>query len=191
MTAFKSDFLNVLQSRGFIHQISDQDSLDAVAARPERPADIGFGCTAPSLPVSMVQLVCVSCRKQPANKPIALMGGGTTRVGDPSGKDETRKILSIEDIERNKDGIKQVFSRFLKFGEGTSDAIMPDNAEWLTKLNWIEMLRDVGRHFSVNRMLSMDSVKLRLERDQEVSFLEFNYMCLQAYYFVALFRLHG
>src|SRR5206468_1365961 len=120
------------------------------------------------------------------NKPIALMGGGTTRVGDPSGKDETRKILSIEDIERNKEGIKQVFSRFLNFGEGKHDAIMPDNAEWLTKLNWIEMLRDIGRHFSVNRMLAMDSVKLRLERDQEMSFIEFNYMILQAYDFVVL-----
>jgi tyrosyl-tRNA synthetase len=114
------------------------------------------------------------------------MGGGTTRVGDPSGKDETRKILSIEDIERNKDGIKQVFSKFLTFGEGKHDAVMPDNAEWLTKLNWIEMLRDIGRHFSVNRMLAMDSVKLRLERDQEMSFIEFNYMILQAYDFAVL-----
>src|ERR1700681_1412015 len=119
------------------------------------------------------------------------MGGGTTRVGDPSGKDETRKILSIEDIERNKEGIKQVFSRFLKFGEGKHDAVMPDNAEWLTKLNWIEMLRDIGRHFSVNRMLAMDSVKLRLERDQEMSFIEFNYMILQAYDFVELSRRVG
>jgi tyrosyl-tRNA synthetase len=114
------------------------------------------------------------------------MGGGTTRVGDPSGKDETRKILSIEDIEHNKEGIKQVFSRFLSFGDGKHDAVMPDNAEWLTKLNWIEMLRDIGRHFSVNRMLAMDSVKLRLERDQEMSFIEFNYMILQAYDYVVL-----
>jgi len=130
--------------------------------------------------------MCLYWLQQTGNKPIALMGGGTTRVGDPSGKDETRKILSIEDIERNKDGIKQVFSRFLRFGTGKSDAIMPDNAEWLTKLNWIEMLRDIGRHFSVNRMLAMDSVKLRLERDQEMSFIEFNYMVLQAYDFVVL-----
>src|SRR5207342_1281310 len=129
--------------------------------------------------------------QQTGNKPIALMGGGTTRVGDPSGKDETRKILSIEDIERNKDGIKQVFSRFLRFGEGKPDAVMPDNAEWLTKLNWIEMLRDIGRHFSVNRMLAMDSVKLRLEREQEMSFIEFNYMILQAYDFVELARRTG
>jgi tyrosyl-tRNA synthetase len=187
MTAFKSDFLNVLQSRGFIHQISDADSLDALAARGELVAYIGFDCTAPSLHVgSMVQIMCLYWLQQTGNTPIALMGGGTTRVGDPSGKDETRKILSIEDIERNKKGIKQVFSRFLKFGDGRHDAIMPDNADWLTKLNWIEMLRDIGRHFSVNRMLAMDSVKLRLERDQEMSFIEFNYMILQAYDYVVL-----
>ncbi|WP_213775479.1 tyrosine--tRNA ligase [Bradyrhizobium sp. dw_78] len=187
MTAFKSDFLNVLQSRGFIHQISDPDSLDALAARRELTAYIGFDCTAPSLHVgSMVQIMCLYWLQQTGNKPIALMGGGTTRVGDPSGKDETRKILSIEDIERNKNGIKQVFSRFLQFGEGKSDAVMPDNAEWLTKLNWIDMLRDIGRHFSVNRMLAMDSVKLRLERDQEMSFIEFNYMILQAYDYTVL-----
>ncbi|MDB5607238.1 MAG: tyrosine tRNA synthetase [Bradyrhizobium sp.] len=187
MTAFKSDFLNVLQSRGFIHQISDPGSLDALAARRELVAYIGFDCTAPSLHVgSMVQIMCLYWLQQTGNKPIALMGGGTTRVGDPSGKDETRKILSIEDIERNKEGIKQVFSRFLNFGDGEHDAVMPDNAEWLTKLNWIEMLRDIGRHFSVNRMLAMDSVKLRLERDQEMSFIEFNYMILQAYDYVVL-----
>jgi tyrosyl-tRNA synthetase len=187
MTAFKSDFLNVLQGRGFIHQISDPDSLDGLAARRELVAYIGFDCTAPSLHVgSMVQIMCLYWLQQTGNKPIALMGGGTTRVGDPSGKDETRKILSIEDIERNKEGIKQVFSRFLSFGEGKHDAVMPDNAEWLTKLNWIEMLRDIGRHFSVNRMLAMDSVKLRLERDQEMSFIEFNYMILQAYDYAVL-----
>jgi len=187
MTAFKSDFLNVLQSRGFIHQVSDPDSLDGLAARGELVAYIGFDCTAASLHVgSMVQIMCLYWLQQTGNKPIALMGGGTTRVGDPSGKDETRKILSIEDIEHNKEGIKQVFARFLKFGEGKNDAVMPDNAEWLTKLNWIEMLRDIGRHFSVNRMLAMDSVKLRLERDQEMSFIEFNYMILQAYDFVVL-----
>jgi len=187
MTAFKSDFLNILQERGFIHQVSDPASLDALAAKGELTAYIGFDCTAPSLHVgSMVQIMCLYWIQQTGNKPIALMGGGTTRVGDPSGKDETRKILSIEDIERNKEGIKQVFSRFLKFGDGKHDAVMPDNAEWLTKLNWIEMLRDIGRHFSVNRMLAMDSVKLRLERDQEMSFIEFNYMILQAYDFVVL-----
>src|ERR1700757_1059094 len=192
MSAFKSDFLNILGERGFIHQISDPDSLDALAAKSELVAYIGFDCTAPSLHVgSMVQIMCLYWLQQTGNKPIALMGGGTTRVGDPSGKDETRKILSIEDIESNKEGIKQVFSRFLTFGEGSRDAVMPDNAEWLTKLNWIEMLRDIGRHFSVNRMLSMDSVKLRLERDQEMSFIEFNYMVCQAYDFVELSRRTG
>src|SRR4029077_20908555 len=189
MTAFKSDFLDVLQSRGFIHQISDPDSLDALAARRELVAYIGFDCTAPSLHVgSMVQIMCLYWLQQTGNKPIALMGGGTTRVGDPSGKDETRRILSIEEIEQNKEGIKQVFSRFLTFGEVRSDAFMPDNAEWLTKLNWIEMLRDIGRHFSVNRMLTMDSVRRRLEREQEMSFIEFNYMVCQAYDFVELSR---
>ncbi|HXL29742.1 MAG TPA: tyrosine--tRNA ligase [Bradyrhizobium sp.] len=188
MTAFKSDFLNVLRSRGFIHQISDPDSLDALAAKRELVAYIGFDCTAPSLHVgSMVQIMCLYWLQQTGNKPIALMGGGTTRVGDPSGKDATRRILSIEDIERNKEGIKQVFSQhLLEFGDGKHDAVMPDNAEWLTKLNWIEMLRDIGRHFSVNRMLAMDSVKLRLDRDQEMSFIEFNYMILQAYDYVVL-----
>src|SRR4030088_1329258 len=187
MTAFKSDFLNVLQSRGFIHQISDPGSLDALAARRELVAYIGFDCTPPPPPLgSMVHIMCLYWLQQTGNKPIALMGGGTTRVGDPSGKDETRKILSIEDIERNKEGIKQVFSRFLSFGDGKHDAVMPDNAEWLTKLNWIEMLRDIGRPFSVKRMLAMDSVKLRLDRDQEMSFIEFNYMILQAYDFVVL-----
>jgi len=186
MTAFKSEFLNVMQQRGFVHQISDPDSLDALAQKRELVAYIGFDCTAPSLHVgSMVQIMCLYWLQQTGNKPIALMGGGTTRVGDPSGKDETRKILSIEDIESNKDGIKQVVLPVPRFGEGKADAVMPDNAEWLTKLNWIEMLRDIGRHFSVNRMLAMDSVKLRLERDQEMSFIEFNYMILQAYdYFV-------
>src|ERR1700759_3719532 len=192
MTAFKSDFLNVLQERGFIHQISDPESLDALAAKRELVAYIGFDCTAPSLHVgSMVQIIGLYWPGQSGNKPIALMGGGTTRVGDPSGKDETRKILSIEDIEKNKDGIKQVFSKFLTFGDGKSDAIMPDNAEWLTKLNYIDFLRDVGRHFSVNRMLAMDSVRMRIERDQEMSFIEFNYMCLQAYDFVELNRRYG
>ena len=193
MTAFKSDFLNVLRSRGFIHQISDPDSLDALAARRELTAYIGFDCTAPSLHVgSMVQIMCLYWLQQTGNKPIALMGGGTTRVGDPSGKDATRRILSIEDIERNKEGIKQVFSQhLLGFGDGKHDAVMPDNAEWLTKLNWIEMLRDIGRHFSVNRMLTMDSVRLRLEREQEMSFIEFNYMVCQAYDFVELSRRVG
>src|SRR4030081_2360110 len=185
MTAFKSDFLRELEWRGFIHQISDPDSLDALAAKGELTAYIGFDCTAPSLHVgSMVQIMCLYWLQQTGNKPIALMGGGTTRVGDPSGKDETRKILSIEDSERNKEGIKQVFSRFLSFGNGKHDAIMPDNAEWLTRLNWIEMLRDIGRHFSVNRMLAMDSVKLRPARGREMRSSGLSQAFLQAYDFV-------
>src|SRR5467141_4054619 len=173
MTAFKSDFLNVLQSRGFIHQISDPDSLDALAARRELVAYIGFDCTAPSLHVgSMVQIMCLHWLQQTGNKPIALMGGGTTRVGDPSGRDETRKILSYNEIDANKDSIKGTFSKLLRFGAGRTDAVMADNAEWLATLNYIEMLRDVGRYFSINRMLTMDSVRLRLEREQELSFTE-------------------
>src|SRR5467141_3929052 len=172
MTAFKSDFLNVLQSRGFIHQISDPDSLDALAARRELVAYIGFDCTAPSLHVgSMVQIMCLYWLQQSGNKPIVLMGGGTTRVGDPSGKDETRKILALEQIEANKASMQRACAKLMAFGAGRTDAIMLDNAEWLTKLNYIEMLRDVGRHFSVNRMLALDSVKSRLERDQEMSFI--------------------
>src|SRR6478609_11026426 len=162
----KSDFLRTIMERGYLHQASDLAGLDEKALAGEVVAYIGFDCTAPSLHIgSLVQIMMLHWLQQTGGKPVPLMGGGTTRVGDPSGKDESRRILSVEDIERNKDGIKQVFSRFLKFGDGKSDAIMPDNAEWLTKLNWIEMLRDIGRHFSVNRMLAMDSVKLRLDRD--------------------------
>src|SRR5881227_167299 len=144
MTAFKSDFLNVLQERGFIHQISDPRSLDALAAKRELTAYIGFDCTAPSLHVgSMVQIMCLYWLQQTGNKPIALMGGGTTRVGDPSGRDESRKLLTYEQIDANKDSIKGTFSKFITFGAGKSDAIMADNAEWLTTLNYIEMLREV------------------------------------------------
>src|ERR1700752_4116514 len=192
MTAFKSDFLNVLQSRGFIHQISDPESLDALAAKRELVAYIGFDCTAPSLHAgSMVQIMCLTWLQQTGGKPIALMGGGTTRVGDPSGKDETRRILSIETIEANKDAIKGVFAKFLEFGKRGTDAIMLDNAEWLAPLNYIDFLRDVGRHFSVNRMLTMDSAKLRLERDEQLSFIEFNYLLLQGYDFVEQGKRYG
>ncbi len=153
---------------------------------------IGFDCTAPSLHIgSLVQIMLLYWAQQAGQKPIALMGGGTTRVGDPSGRDESRKILTLEEIETNKRGIQQVFAKFLKFGNGVGDAIFVDNAEWLTKLNYIEMLREIGRHFSVNRMLAMDSVKLRLEREHELSFIEFNYMILQAYDFVELARRYG
>jgi len=188
----RSDFLRVLTERGYIHQCSDFAGLDEQARKGEVTAYIGFDCTAASLHVgSLLQIMMLRWLQKTGGKPVPLMGGGTTRVGDPSGKDESRKILSLEDIENNKTGIKAVFSKFLTFGDGVKDAIMPDNAEWLTKLNYIDFLRDVGRHFSVNRMMSMDSVKMRLERDQELSFLEFNYMCLQSYDFVELNRRYG
>jgi tyrosyl-tRNA synthetase len=192
MTAFKSDFLNILSNRGFIHQVSDAEGLDALAARSEIVAYIGYDCTAPSLHVGhLLSIMMLHWLQETGNKPIALMGGGTTRVGDPSGRDETRKLLTYEQIDANKDSIKTTFSKFLKFGPGKSDAVMADNAEWLTTLNYIEMLRDVGRHFSINRMLTMDSVKMRLEREQELSFIEFNYMILQSYDFVELARRYG
>jgi len=193
MATYKSEFLNTISERGYIHQCSDFSGLDALAAKGEAVGYIGFDCTAASLHVgSMVPIMLLHWLQATGNKSIALMGGGTTRVGDPSGKDESRKILSLEDIENNKNSIKQVFSKFLKFGDGAQDAIMLDNAEWLAKLNYIDMLRDVGRHFSVNRMLTMDSVKLRLEREgAELSFIEFNYMVLQAYDFVELAKRHG
>ncbi len=192
MTTFKSDFLNTLSQRGFVHQCSDFDGLDQLALSNSIVAYIGFDCTAPSLHVgSLLQIMLLHWLQQTGNKPIALMGGGTTRVGDPTGKDESRKLLSVEDIEKNKTGIQDVFSKFLTFGAGAKDAVMVDNADWLTKLNWIEMLRDIGRHFSVNRMLAMDSVKLRLEREHEFSFIEFNYMILQAYDFTVLAKQHG
>ena len=188
----KSDFLAVLMERGYIHQCSDFEGVDAKAKAGELIAYIGFDCTASSLHVgSLVQIMMLRWLQKTGGKPVPLMGGGTTRVGDPSGKDESRRMLSLDDIEANKTSIKQVFSKFLTFGEARTDAVMPDNAEWLTALNYIDFLRDVGRHFSVNRMLSMDSVKMRLERDQELSFIEFNYMCLQAYDFVELHRRYG
>jgi tyrosyl-tRNA synthetase len=188
----RSDFLATLQTRGFAHQCSDFAGLDEKARDGSLAGYIGFDCTAPSLHVgSLLQIMMLHWLQQCGGKPIALMGGGTTMVGDPSGKDESRKLLTGEQIEANKAGIRKVFSRFINFGEGPNDAVMPDNAEWLAKLNYIDFLRDVGRHFSVNRMLAMDSVKLRLSRDQELSFLEFNYMCLQAYDFVELNRRYG
>jgi tyrosyl-tRNA synthetase len=188
----QSDFLGVLIERGFLHQCSDLAGLDQLAKSGELIAYIGFDCTASSLHAgSLVQIMLLRWLQKTGGKPIALMGGGTTRVGDPSGKDASRQLLPLETIAANKKGIKRVFAKFLNFGDGKQDAIMPDNADWLASLNYIDFLRDTGRHFSVNRMLSMDSVKLRLERDQELSFLEFNYMCLQAYDFVELFRRQG
>ncbi|MGY3240418.1 MULTISPECIES: tyrosine--tRNA ligase [unclassified Bradyrhizobium] len=192
MTAFKSDFLNTLQERGFIHQCSDFEGLDALAAKGEAIAYVGYDCTARSLHIgNYLTMMMLHWLQQSGNKPITLMGGGTTMVGDPSGKDETRAMRTIAEIEANKESIRGVFAKVLKYGDGKSDAIMLDNAEWLTKLNWIEMLRDVGRHFSVNRMLTMDSVRLRLEREQEMSFIEFNYMVCQAYDFVELAKRTG
>ena len=192
MTTFKSDFLNTLSTRGYIHQCSDAAGLDALASKGEVTTYIGFDCTAKSLHVgSLVQIMLLHWAQELGQKSIALMGGGTTRVGDPSGRDESRKMLTLEDIEDNKRGIQQVFSKFLRFGSGSKDALMIDNAEWLTKLNYLDMLREIGRHFSVNRMLAMDSVKLRLEREHELSFIEFNYMVLQAYDYAELARRYG
>jgi tyrosyl-tRNA synthetase len=192
MTAFKSDFLNILTERGFIHQCSDFDGLDALAAKGAATTYVGYDCTAPSLHIgNYLSMMMLHWLQQSGNKPITLMGGGTTMVGDPSGKDETRAIRSVAEIEANKASIRGVFSKVLRYGTGPSDAIMMDNADWLTKLNWIEMLRDIGRHFSVNRMLTMDSVRLRLEREQEMSFIEFNYMVCQAYDFVELSKRTG
>jgi tyrosyl-tRNA synthetase len=192
MSAYKSEFLSTLAERGFIHQISEPDALDALAKSGSIAGYIGFDCTAPSLHVgSLLPIMMLYWMQQTGHRPIALMGGGTTRVGDPSGKDESRRILSEQTIEQNLKGIRAVFSKFLKFEGSGGNAIMPNNAEWLDKLNYIDFLRDVGRHFSVNRMLSFDSVKLRLERQQELSFLEFNYMVLQAYDFVELYKRHN
>jgi tyrosyl-tRNA synthetase len=192
MAKYKSDFLNVLDERGFIHQCSDFAGLDQLAVKGDVIAYVGYDCTAPSLHIGhLISMMMLRWLQKSGNKPIALMGGGTTRVGDPSGKDETRRILTIETIEANKNAIKGVFSKFLAFGNRREDAVMLDNAEWLAPLNYIDFLRDVGKHFSVNRMLTMDSAKLRLDRDQELSFIEFNYMLLQAYDFVEQAKRYG
>jgi tyrosyl-tRNA synthetase len=188
----KSDFLRTLMARGFVHQCSDFAGLDEKALAGGLPAYIGFDCTAASLHVgSLLPIMMLAWLQRCGGGPLPLMGGGTTRVGDPSGKDESRRLLTIEQIDANKASIRKVFERFLTFGDGPTDARMLDNADWLAGLNYIEFLRDVGRHFSVNRMLTMDSVKLRLEREHELSFIEFNYMCLQAYDFVEINRRHG
>jgi tyrosyl-tRNA synthetase len=191
-STYKSEFLNILASRGFIHQVSEPEALDTRARNSKITGYIGFDCTAPSLHMgSLLPIMMLYWMQQTGHRPIALMGGGTTRVGDPSGKDESRRILTDEDINRNLAGIRGVFEKFLTFGDGPGDAIMANNADWLNSLNYIDFLRDVGRHFSVNRMLAFDSVKLRLERQQELSFLEFNYMILQAYDFVELHKRTG
>jgi tyrosyl-tRNA synthetase len=191
MSAYKSEFLNILAERGFIHQVSEPDALDALAKSGPITGYIGFDCTAASLHVgSLLPIMLLYWMQQSGHIPIALMGGGTTRVGDPSGKDESRRILSEETIEQNLKGIRAIFAKFLKFEGAGGNAIMANNADWLNTLNYIDFLRDVGRHFSVNRMLSFDSIKLRLDRQQELSFLEFNYMVLQAYDFIELYKRH-
>ncbi len=190
--SFKSEFLQTLQARGYIHQITHPEELDAAAAGGIVTAYIGFDATAPSLHVgSLIQIMMLRRLQQAGHKPIVLMGGGTTKVGDPTGKDESRKLLSDADIAANIAGIKQVFARFLTFGDGPTDAIMVDNDEWLSKFGYVQFLRDYGVHFTVNRMLAFDSVKLRLEREQPMTFLEFNYMLMQATDFLELNRKYG
>jgi tyrosyl-tRNA synthetase len=192
MTEYSSDLLRTLASRGYIHQVTDAGALDALASKRIVPAYIGFDATAPSLHVgSMVQIMMLRRLQQAGHKPIVLMGGGTTKVGDPSGKDESRKLLSSDDINANIASIRRVFERFLTFGDGPTDAVLVDNADWLDKLEYVPFLRDVGRHFTINRMLAFDSVKLRLDREQPLTFLEFNYMILQAYDFLELSRATG
>ncbi|HEY5712295.1 MAG TPA: tyrosine--tRNA ligase [Allosphingosinicella sp.] len=189
MTSYKSDLLRVLDERGYIHQQTDAGGLDALAAKGIVPAYIGFDATAPSLHVgSLVQIMMLRRLQQAGHKPIVLMGGGTTKIGDPSFKAEERKLLDAETVNANIASIKTVFERFLAFGDGPTDAIMLDNADWLDRLNYLQFLRDIGQHFSVNRMLAFDSVQLRLEREQSLSFLEFNYMITQAYDFLELGR---
>ena len=189
MTHLKSPFLQTVYQRGYVQDCTDRDALDARLADGPLTAYIGFDCTADSLHIgSLIQIMLLRRWQQTGNKPIVLMGGGTTQIGDPSGKDASRQLLTTEEIARNKASIQSVFARFLEFGDGPTDAIMADNAEWLDALSYIPFLREVGRHFSVNRMLSFDSVKLRLEREQPLSFLEFNYMVLQAYDFLELSR---
>ncbi|MFM5906892.1 MAG: tyrosine--tRNA ligase, partial [Novosphingobium sp.] len=186
------DLLRLLDERGYIHQLTDAAGLDALAAKAVVPGYIGFDATAPSLHVgSLVQIMLLRRMQQTGHKPIVLMGGGTTKVGDPSGKDESRKMLTAEGIQANIASIRAVFERLLTFGNGPTDAIMVDNDEWLSQLGYIELLRTVGPHFTINRMLTFDSVKLRLDREQPLTFLEFNYMILQAYDFRELALRHG
>ena len=187
MSGFKSDFLRTLSERGFIHQMSDESGLDELFTKETVTAYIGFDPTASSLHAGgLIQIMMLHWMQKTGHRPVALMGGGTGMVGDPSFKEESRKLMTVETIADNIAGIKKVFTNYLTFGEGKTDALMVNNADWLAGLNYLEFLRDVGRHFSVNRMLSFDSVKTRLDREQSLSFLEFNYMILQAYDFVEL-----
>src|SRR5919112_2217837 len=192
MTSYRSSLLKLLDERGYIHQVTDAAALDALAEKQVVPGYIGFDATAPSLHVgNLVQIMQLRRLQQAGHKPIVLMGGGTTKVGDPSGKDEGRKLLTHDQIDTNIAGIRRVFEHFLTFGDGPGDAVMLNNAQWLDELQYIDFLRDVGRHFTINRMLTFDSVKLRLDREQPMTFLEFNYMILQAYDFLELSRLAG
>jgi tyrosyl-tRNA synthetase len=192
MTEYQSTLLQSLHSRGYIHQLTDASALDALAVKEVIPAYIGFDATAPSLHVgNLVSVMLLRRLQQAGHKPIVIMGGGTTKVGDPSGKDEVRKLLDNDGINANIASIRRIFERFLTFGDGPTDAIMVNNADWLDKLGYVDLLRDVGRHFTINRMLTFDSVKLRLDREQPLTFLEFNYMILQAYDFLELSRRYG
>lgn len=187
MTDLSSQFLNVFTERGYLHQCTDIEALDKAFDDGIVPVYIGFDCTATSLHVgSLMQIMILRWLQKSGHKPIVLMGGGTTKVGDPTGRDESRPIITDEIIEKNMNGIKKVFEKFLTFGDGPTDAVMVNNADWLDKLEYIPFLREYGRHFSINRMLSFESVKLRLDREESMSFLEFNYMILQAYDFVEL-----
>ena len=188
----RSDLIQIFTERGYIHQATDLDAIDAHAATSIIPTYIGFDCTADSLHVgSLVQIMMLRILQRCGHKPIVLMGGGTTKVGDPSGKDGARPLLPDQDIEANKNGIKKVFEKYLTFGDAPTDALLVDNADWLDTLHYIEFLRDFGAHFSINRMLGMESIKLRLDREQNLSFLEFNYAILQAYDFLELRRRYG
>ena len=192
MSQYQSDLLRLLDERGYIHQLTDAEGLDALAQRQVVPGYIGFDATAPSLHVgSMVQIMLLRRLQQAGHKPIVVMGGGTTKIGDPSGKDESRRLLTSETIQANIASIRTVFETMLVFGDGPTDAVLVDNAEWLDALGYVELLREVGTHFTINRMLTFDSVKLRLEREQPLTFLEFNYMILQAYDFRELSRRAG
>jgi tyrosyl-tRNA synthetase len=192
MAAYRSPLLKLLDERGYIHQVTDAAALDALAEKQVVTAYIGFDATAPSLHVgSLVQIMMLRRLQQAGHKPVVLMGGGTTKVGDPSGKDESRKLLTDEEINDNIAGIRRVFERFLAFGDGPTDAVMLNNDDWLSGLAYIPFLREVGKHFTINRMLTFESVKLRLEREQPMTFLEFNYMILQAYDFLELSRRAG
>jgi tyrosyl-tRNA synthetase len=192
MTAYNSTLMRLLDERGYIHQVTDAAAFDALAMKEMVGAYIGFDATAPSLHVgSLVQIMLLRRLQQAGHRPIVLMGGGTTKVGDPSGKDESRQLLSNDHIEANIAGIRRAFERFLTFGDGPSDAIMVNNSDWLDRLEYIQFLREVGRHFTINRMMTFDSVRLRLDREQPLTFLEFNYMILQAYDFLELSRRVG